>query len=675
MNNIVMQDNVIVFEFDYNKDVANQLKLVGAKWNPIHKIWYLEKIKFPNINKALLVALENAGFDIPQNLRNLAIDVSARVIKLSKDKRYIIYKFPYIPTIKDFVKNNCFATFKSTAKGKFWVTPVSGANFFFDNIKFFAEHQFDIDEEVFRLRDELQDIQEHSSTDILSNEIVWEDYTPNGKNLYGFQKLGVEFIWRKNNRCLLGFAMGLGKTPMALVSLNKDYLNKTPIIVVCPNVAKYVWYNHIKDWLLHKNMDKVYVIDAHKQREIPKDAEIVIVNYDMLHRTNTSDLKYKTLIIDEAHHIRNSKRRISKDEREKKHLEKSSTDVIKTKQIFTIGETANNIIAISGTPFVNKPIELYNIIKLLDPVTFSNKSQYAKMFCDMKPRMIYTKQGRKTIYDMSGSSNLDKLHDLLTSTVMIRKLKEDVLTELPDKQRTMIPINVVSSDEESALFQINNTAQEEVNKIILENKMGSKISFEAKQMIFSTINKLRQETFKVKYKYVLDFLKEILSQKEKVVVFVYHRIAYDAIKKFLDKKEIKWVGILGGDSDDSRKNAETSFQNDGSIRVFLGSIKASNEAITLTKSSDVVFVEFAWSPGDMTQAEDRCHRITQKNSVNIYYLVLNNSVDVNMVELLTTKMNVLQQALDGKTKEVEGNKLNMFDSFIDGYIGRGNKLK
>ena len=246
-----------------------------------------------------------------------------------------------------------------------------------------------------------------------------------------------------------------------------------------------------------------------------------------------------------------------------------------------------------------------------------------------------------------------------------------MLKDLPDKVRTVIPVDFNTKADKDKMAKHMESIREDAITIVNENKVGSKLTMAGKSLLFSEISKLWEETFDYKFEQIKGFLDDVLIQKEKVVIFVYHRDAYAKIAKYLKSKKIKYVGILGGTKDIDRNKAEKDFQNNKDIKVFLGTIGAAKESLTLTASSDVIFLEMDWVPGHLNQAEDRCHRIGQKGSVNTYYVVLNESIDVNMVKLLMKKIDIISRAISGVIIESdEKGNVNMFDGFIDDFIQR-----
>jgi SNF2 family DNA or RNA helicase len=430
-------------------------------------------------------------------------------------------------------------------------------------------------------------------------------------NLYPFQKEGVEFIESKNGRVLIGDEMGLGKTVQALSWL-KIHPELRPAIVVVPASLKINWMKESKIWL--NNKEKITIINGKKAQEIKGD--IIIINYDILssHRETLENINPKVMVIDEIHKIKNRKAK-------------------RTKTVKILGKNIDSIIGLSGTPIVNRPIEIFNALNLIRPELFNSFWNFAQNYCNP----THTRWG----WNFNGATNTEELHQLLTDTLMIRRLKKDVLKELPEKQRTVIPLEITNRTE-------YNYAEENLIDYIRETEGREKADKATNAEHLVEFEKLKQLAVKGKWNQVINWIEDFLESGEKLVVFAtHHKVIDDLMGKFSDIA----VKLDGRDSDIKRDKAVESFQNNDKIKLFIGNIKAAGEGITLTASSNVVFIEEGWTPGEHNQAEDRIHRIGQENACNIYYLVAENTIEEEICGLLDKKRKVLDSVLDGKDTE------------------------
>jgi SWI/SNF-related matrix-associated actin-dependent regulator 1 of chromatin subfamily A len=444
------------------------------------------------------------------------------------------------------------------------------------------------------------------------------DYLP-------YQKAGIEFS--KDRNALIADQPGLGKTIQAVGVINiNPHINK--VLVICPASLRINWKREMEKWLVRN-----FSIGVVDKNFYPEDSDIVIINYDVVdrHKDNLSKLDWDLLVIDEAHYLKNPSAK-------------------RTKAIFGYkkapGISAKQKLFLTGTPILNKPIELFSLLNSLDPKEWSSRWKYAHRYCDAK----YNDFG----WDFSGSSNLEELQDRLRSSLMVRRLKEDVLTELPAKRRQVIELpsdksmmslikseNTAWEDKDSTLSALRASVmlasvsdnQEQYNQAVHQLKEGT-------SSVFSNLSKLREEIALKKLPYVIEHLN---SFEEKVVVFAHHKSVVSELKDKLGDQAVMLVGDM---SMEDRQYSVDEFQNNPKVKYFIGSIMAAGVGITLTAASTVVFAELDWVPGNMSQAEDRCHRIGQLNSVLVQHLVLEHSLDAKIIRKLIKKQEVIDKALD-----------------------------
>jgi hypothetical protein len=242
---------------------------------------------------------------------------------------------------------------------------------------------------------------------------------------------------------------------------------------------------------------------------------------------------------------------------------------------------------------------------------------------------------------------------------MVRRLKKDVLTELPPKVRQIVevPANGCTGaiEKEKATWAGIRERLADLRLAVELAKAKSEEEYldavnqlrEGAQAAFEEFSQVRLETAMAKVPFVVDFLKEILESENKVVVFAHHHAVVDAIRsEFPDNS----VVLTGRESQSIRQEAVDRFQADPGVNVFIGSITAAGVGITLTAASHVVFAELDWVPGNMSQAEDRCHRIGQMDSVFVQHVVLEDSIDARMARTLVSKQVVIDAAMDAEVE-------------------------
>ena len=444
---------------------------------------------------------------------------------------------------------------------------------------------------------------------------------PDGLDYFPFQKAGINYAMQHPN-CIIADEMGLGKTIQAIGIINLNHPAK--IIIVCPASLKLNWRNELQKWLTHKY--RIAVINSGDPYGILSAAEILIFNYDILVKyiEAINQMEWDLAIFDESHKLKNPK-----SNRSKAGLS------IKSKQRLFL----------TGTPILNRTVELFPILKSIDPQRWGNWYKYVSRYCNGH----HNRWGM----DVSGASNLEELQEKLRSTCMVRRLKKDVLTELPAKTRQIIALspNGATSliQKENQMYDKYEGLQSRIGQLNKEDS-GYKQAVESLRnqimVAFSEISKLRHQTALAKLPVAIEYIENALEETDKLVVFAHHHDVISGIKnKFPDIS----VCLTGEMNINDRQNSVDKFQNDEKVKLFIGSIQAAGVGITLTAASNVIFVELDWVPGNMSQAEDRSHRIGQIESVMIQHLVLDGSLDSKIAKILIEKQEIIDKALDNKT--------------------------
>jgi SWI/SNF-related matrix-associated actin-dependent regulator 1 of chromatin subfamily A len=440
---------------------------------------------------------------------------------------------------------------------------------------------------------------------------------PAGLTFRPFQLAGIKFISERKNS-LVADEMGLGKTLEAIGAINADSSIKRVLCVVKASI-KINWERELTKWL-SRPMSVAIANGAFP------NTDIVVINYDVLkkHIAAIHAVQWDLLIVDECHLVKNPKA-----QRTVLVLGKWVPD--ETKRVPAI--PARKRVFLTGTPIVNRPIELFPLLKALDPFGLGkNKMEYAKRYCDAK----HNGWG----WDFSGASNLDELQRKLRSSLMIRRLKLEVLKELPPKQRQIM---VLPTTDPAILemLQAEIQAHDDTQSANLKTRSTA----------FERMAKLRHDIAVAKIPMCVEFIREALEESNKIVVFAHHHDVVNALMNAFH--DIDAVKLTGETSMVARQEAIDRFQSDPACRLFVGNIQAAGAGITLTAATHAIFIEQDWTPGNMDQAEDRLHRIGQDGSVLIQHLVLNDSLDAKMAVTIDQKRDTIVQALDTGKIEVE----------------------
>jgi len=576
------------------------------------------------VPKATIVSAEKIDrkielpFDHKMATRNSKEEESRKAVLNKKGK--IIITFPFNRDDLEKVKTLTGRRFNKEG-GPHWTTP-----FCKENVELLKEWDFKIDPAL------EENYQKHFGITIeTTNEIEIPGLI--GPGLFPFQKQGVSFIECRNGNAIIGDSMGLGKTAQALAYLQL-HPEKRPAVIVVPASLKLNWAKECNMWLPNPNYQ---IINGKDFQNIKLNAEIYIINYDIfankyetyidkksgkrrkreIKRTGWVDYLIKIdpqiLIIDEVHFVK-------------------STTAARTKSIKKLAKVCPHVLALSGTPIVNRPVEFFNAINLVEPGLFPSFWKFAMRFCDAK----HNGYG----WDFNGASHIEELHEQLQS-IMIRRKKEDVLKDLPTKIRSVVPLELTKK-----MTQEYQRASEDILSWIRENEGAEKAEKASQAEVLTAINKLKQLSTQGKINACVEWIKNFLEIDGKLVVFAENHWAIDRLMTEFGNIAVK---LDGRDSQPTREKAVEKFQNDEKIRLFVGQFVAAGVGITLTAASNTCFVQLPWSPGIAQQAEDRVHRIGQEaGSVNAYYLIAQGTIEETIANLLDKKAKVLDAILDGK---------------------------
>ncbi|XP_011000979.1 PREDICTED: SWI/SNF-related matrix-associated actin-dependent regulator of chromatin subfamily A-like protein 1 isoform X1 [Populus euphratica] len=464
----------------------------------------------------------------------------------------------------------------------------------------------------------------------------WYDRIPDHieSKLMPFQRDGVRFVLQHGGRALLADEMGLGKTLQA-IAVAACIRSSWPVLILAPSSLRLHWASMIHQWLDIPSSDILVVLSqssgsnragfnivSSSRSTIRLDGLFNIISYDAVPKLQNKLMtsEFKVVIADESHFLKNAQAKRTT----------GSLPVIKKAQY---------AILLSGTPALSRPIELFKQLEALYPDVYKNVHEYGNRYC---------KGGIFGVYQ--GASNHEELHNLMKATVMIRRLKKDVLSELPVKRRQQVFLDLPEKDMKqiNALFRELEVVKRKIKACASDEEVES-LKFTEKNLI----NKIYTDSAEAKISGVLDYLGTVIEAGCKFLIFAHHQSMIDSIHEFLLKKKVGCIRIDGKTAAASRQALVTDFQEKDAIKAAVLSIRAGGVGLTLTAASTVIFAELSWTPGDLIQAEDRAHRIGQVSSVNVYYLLANDTVDDIIWDVVQSKLENLGQMLDGQEKTLE----------------------
>ena len=466
------------------------------------------------------------------------------------------------------------------------------------------------------LEDAMKRVELSQAVDLEGSELMEDldarlDATfPEHLSLYPFQRVGVAFIELADGRCIIGDDMGVGKTIQAIGYMGL-HIDRWPALVVCPANVKYNWQKEINKWLPSASVE---VIKTGKD-EVP-DSDFVIINYDLMSKQMDALIRrgFNTIVCDESHYLKNK-------------------DAKRTQATLRVAADADAVLCLSGTAITSRPKEFFTTLNLIAPEQFPSFMRFARRYCDA----WHNGYG----WDFNGSSNEAELNDRIRD-FCIRRLKSEVLTELPDKTRTMFPVYL---DDKAARIY----AQTRLNWIgEYESRLDRNQPVDS-GFVLQMLTEMRHQCGILKIPHALQWIDEYVSTTGKpLVVFTHHK---DVVKEIFSTLRKSWrTAVITGDvAPIDRANIVDSFQA-GELDVLVATTKATKEGITLTRADTTLFIEREWVPAWEEQAEDRVYRIGQEsNAVQAVYLSAMGTVDEHFDEVVEEKRKVVKAVLDGGT--------------------------
>lgn len=436
----------------------------------------------------------------------------------------------------------------------------------------------------------------------------FKDLDKRGWRAFKHQEEGIEFLL-KTPKCVLADDMGLGKTYQSIVAALECESER--VLIVCPASLKINWMREVQNFC-----EDVSIISGKHWNP----SRFTIINYDILKNFHTIEERGKTyedwelrreivefnpdlIILDEAHFIKNHKSirgKILKD------LSKRFTP--------------DRIWLLTGTPIANRPMDYYNLLSIIDSPVARNWVHYARTYCEG----MRFKKGGRYIWVTKGASNLQELNDKTKRTILRRK-KEDVL-DLPDKLITPVYLELQNVDGYKNVW----------GEYLKQRKIDGKKGNPARDLVEMTL--LRTFIAMETLPYTIEKTEEAIELNKKTIIFCNFNDEMDELIRYFGEK---CVCIRGGMSDKQKQHAVDRFQEDEKCMVFVGQIKAAGVGLTLTAAEIVIMNSLDWVPGNHEQAEDRAYRIGQNKTVNIYYMLIDDTIDTLVWDILNEKKKVI----------------------------------
>jgi SWI/SNF-related matrix-associated actin-dependent regulator 1 of chromatin subfamily A len=428
------------------------------------------------------------------------------------------------------------------------------------------------------------------------------------------QKVAIEKLLA-NDKFILADDMGLGKTTSAVIASIESNVKK--VLIVCPASLKINWKREIANY----SDKKVLIVEG---RKWGSTFDYYIINYDIIKNYHTTDKsedsddykllvneKFDLAIVDEAHYI-------------------SNATANRTRLLNDVLEQIPKVWLLTGTPMTSRPINYFNLLKIVDSPLTLNWQSYVRRYC----KGYQFNVGNRKVWNTSGASNLDELRER-TKHVVLRRMKTDIL-DLPEKIVTPVFVELTSKMYDEEL--------EEFTRITNDKKNDETIT-----VTLNRLMKIRQLIAYEKIPYTCELIDKFVEQGKKVIVMTNFTMSLDMLHEKYKKISVTLDGRM---NKDKRQENVDRFQSDDKIKVFIGNIKAAGVGITLTAAEVVIMNDLSFVPADHAQGEDRAYRYGQKNSVLVYYPVFENTVEKIIYNILQKKKNVIDQVMgDGEYSE------------------------
>jgi SWI/SNF-related matrix-associated actin-dependent regulator 1 of chromatin subfamily A len=428
-----------------------------------------------------------------------------------------------------------------------------------------------------------------------------------GGELAPFQWAGVRYALDAR-RAFLADEQGLGKTVEALAALEAD--DAYPAIVVCPASMKLGWQREAERWLPHR---PVAVVEG--RSAVPPRGEITILNYEIVaaHREALTRARPRALVVDESHYCKNP--RAKRTQAVRRLAAAVAPDGLR--------------LALTGTPVLNHAEELIAQLRVIGRLEdFGTGASFSQQF--------------------RGRLSEERLHWHLRRRCFVRRLKSDVLPQLPAKRQVVVPV-ALTNEAEYRLAEEDVIAWLRSQPLDL-SELNARIAATLRAERLAQLGLLQRLAARGKLAAALAWIDDFLASGEPLVVFARHLEVHRAVLARFPEA----LHLVGADSLRDRETAIAAFQDPTGPQLLVGATRVAAQGITLTRASNVAFLELEWTPAMHDQAEDRCHRIGQHDAVTAWYLLAADTIDETMARLIQSKRAHVAAVTDGRVVGGDG---------------------
>lgn len=618
--NLYLSNDHLVLDYPYDPAQVAETKLIpGAKWDKAAKVW---RVPMSGLNAArefagkhdFVIDTEVLLFDLPEK-DNPTFGIEER-------DDFIYLSFGYDPVKVRGVKQIAGITWDADTKA--WKAPSASlqevlhwAEMFREKIPTGLLHQAE---------DRAKTSRKAADASRATEGIIDVGELP----LLPYQKAGVEYALSAR-KCFIADDMGLGKTLQAIAVIEKA--QAYPAVVVCPANLVLNWRNEYTKWLPTRTVAVVT-----NRKEFPTEAvDVIVVGYSNLAHWAKQLAGKETYVFDESHYIK-------------------TPTAQRTKAAIKIARgvpQTGYVLCLTGTPITNRPSEYAAQLDVMGRLNdFGGLWGFYRRYCNAF-------RDRFGQWNISGNSHMDELNERLRSICYIRRTKEQVLKDLPPVRHAPLVVagtdagmreyRKAEADIVAYLVERAKAIAEELGKSPKSAAVIARIKAESNQALVE-MSVLRRLAAKAKMDAVVELIEQHLDADKKVVIAAHHR---DIVSGLAER--FGGLRIQGGMEIEEVEEHKRRFQEESCEEspVIVLSIQAAKTGHTLTAAQDVVFVELPWTPADVDQTYSRCHRLGQKGSVTVTYLLCEGTIDETMYDLIARKRGVVNAATDGSSPVTE----------------------
>lgn len=476
---------------------------------------------------------------------------------------------------------------------------------------------------------------------------------------YRYQQEGVYFIWL-SKRGIIGDEPGLGKTMQAIIAADMLYSSGI-ILVVCPRTLVFNWANEINKVIGYLETDSlldilnntpIWVVSGYSYQPIPSNKKWIICGYSQFTPDNAKSVRktwsshflnenIDTLILDEAHRVKNP-------------------SANRTRNLRAISRKAKNLILLSGTLMLNNVEELWSPLNMVSPDDFPSKAKFCDEYAKSYPIRVMKRTKSGSLLDLEikkyyGVKNAEALRKTL-APFMIRRLKKDVIEQLPEKTRVFMPFCLPEEYEKDYDKMYYEFIDYLIHKGELEKAMKAS---RAEHLVQNT--ELMKFISNIKAMLCEDTIDELLDIGKLVVFCLYKDTANYLYDKFKDRA----FKITGDYNIKYRQGIVDEFKASANNSVLIMTYGAGAEGYNLEVASNMLMVDFNWVPAVMLQAEDRIHRMTSKNNVTIRYAYLEDTIDKVVFNAVKEKLENI-----GKVMATDQSIIEHFANYLRSSVSR-----